>query len=61
MMAKEREKNRIEKPNSGSEENSSKDLLCEHKDSGMPHYALGLCESCYKDVSAFVLVGTFSI
>jgi len=35
---------------------SSKDLLCEHKDSGASHFALGLCEACYKDVSTFFIV-----
>ncbi|XP_028766914.1 transcription factor IIIB 90 kDa subunit-like isoform X1 [Neltuma alba] len=49
MMAKEREKIPIEKPNCGSEEHVSKDLLCEHKDSGVPHWAHGLCERCYED------------
>lgn len=55
-MAKDREKNPIEKPVCGSEEHISKDILCEHKDSGVPHYDLGLCEACYKDVSCFLLV-----
>ncbi|KAF7819238.1 transcription factor IIIB 90 kDa subunit-like isoform X1 [Senna tora] len=49
IMAREREKNPIEKPNCGSEEHTSKDLLCEHKDSGVLHHAHGLCETCYKD------------
>ncbi|KAL2320515.1 hypothetical protein Fmac_029484 [Flemingia macrophylla] len=29
----------------------SKDLLCEHRNSGVPDFALGLCEECYKDFS----------
>ncbi|KAI9093704.1 hypothetical protein K1719_027153 [Acacia pycnantha] len=49
MMAKERGEISIEKPNCGSEEHVSKDILCEHKDSGVQHYAHGLCETCYKE------------
>jgi len=26
------------------------DLLCEHRGSGQPHFAHGLCETCYGEV-----------
>jgi len=55
-MAKEHEKNPMVMPEGGLKGCISKDLLCEHKDSGASHFALGLCEACYKDVSTFLLV-----
>ncbi|XP_004493225.1 transcription factor IIIB 60 kDa subunit-like isoform X1 [Cicer arietinum] len=49
-MAKEHEKNMPVLSNSEFKGSTSKDLLCEHKaDSNVPHFALGLCETCYKD------------
>lgn len=30
---------------------SSGEVLCEHKDSGAPHFAHGLCRNCYEDVT----------
>ncbi|KAL2575711.1 hypothetical protein AAZV13_16G032300 [Glycine max] len=49
-MAKEHEKNPTIMPEGGLKGCISKDLLCEHKeDSGVTHFALGLCEACYKD------------
>ncbi|XP_027353374.1 transcription factor IIIB 90 kDa subunit isoform X2 [Abrus precatorius] len=48
-MAKEHEKNPIVMPNGEFRDCTSKDLLCEHKDNGVPYFALGLCEACYKD------------
>ncbi|RDX92235.1 Transcription factor IIIB 90 kDa subunit, partial [Mucuna pruriens] len=48
-MAKEHEKNPTVMPEGELKGCSTKDLLCEHKDSGEPHFALGLCEACYKD------------
>ncbi|KAG5083185.1 hypothetical protein JHK84_053223 [Glycine max] len=49
-MAKEHEKNSMIMPGGGLKGCISKDLLCEHKeDSGVTHFALGLCEACYKD------------
>lgn len=49
MMAKEHEKNPTEMPEGELKGCISKDLLCEHKGNGVPHFALGLCEACYKD------------
>lgn len=57
-MAKEHEKNPIKIPNGELNKCTSKDLLCEHKDSAVPYFALGLCETCYKDVSHFFLMHT---
>ncbi|CAL0299211.1 unnamed protein product [Lupinus luteus] len=48
-MAKEHEKNPIKIPNGELSKGTSKYLLCEHKDSAEPYFALGLCETCYKD------------
>ncbi|XP_061355742.1 uncharacterized protein LOC133300235 isoform X2 [Gastrolobium bilobum] len=48
-MAKEHENNPIKIPNGELNKCTSKDLLCEHKDSAVPHFALGLCEACYKE------------
>ncbi|XP_022633345.1 transcription factor IIIB 90 kDa subunit isoform X2 [Vigna radiata var. radiata] len=48
-LAKEQEKNPTAMPE-GELKGVSKDLLCEHKDSGASHFALGLCEECYKDL-----------
>lgn len=60
-MAKEHEKNPMIMPGRGLKGCISKDLLCEHKeDSGVTHFALGLCEACYKDVSTFFLVKLLS-
>ena len=36
---------------SGSQVSEKAELLCEHKGSGKPPFAHGLCESCYSDVS----------
>ncbi|KAF1886628.1 hypothetical protein Lal_00045861, partial [Lupinus albus] len=48
-MAKEQEKNPIKIADGQFNNCTSKDLLCEHKDSDVPYFALGLCETCYKD------------
>lgn len=48
-IAKEHEKNPTVMPEGELKGCISKDLLCEHKDSGVSHFALGLCEACYKD------------
>ncbi|KAK7303553.1 hypothetical protein RJT34_14460 [Clitoria ternatea] len=48
-MAKEHENNPAQIPNGELKNCTSKDLLCEHKDSAVPYFALGLCETCYKD------------
>ncbi|XP_019428709.1 PREDICTED: transcription factor IIIB 90 kDa subunit-like isoform X2 [Lupinus angustifolius] len=48
-MAKEHEKIPIKIPNGELSKGTSKYLLCEHKDSAEPYFALGLCETCYKD------------
>ncbi|XP_058749591.1 uncharacterized protein LOC131622570 isoform X1 [Vicia villosa] len=50
-MAKEHEKTPIKIPNGELNKCNSEDqeLLCEHKGSGMPYFALGLCEACYRD------------
>ncbi|KAK8473077.1 hypothetical protein PHAVU_001G053501 [Phaseolus vulgaris] len=48
-MAKEHEKNPTVMAEGELKGCISKDLLCEHKDSGASHFALGLCEACYKD------------
>ncbi|XP_061356758.1 uncharacterized protein LOC133301158 isoform X2 [Gastrolobium bilobum] len=48
-MAKEHERNPTLIPNDEVKKCNSKDLLCEHKDSGVAYFALGLCETCYKD------------
>ncbi|XP_045790626.1 transcription factor IIIB 90 kDa subunit-like isoform X1 [Trifolium pratense] len=47
-MAKDNESTLIKIPNG---ELDKKDLLCQHKedDEVPPHFALGLCETCYKD------------
>ncbi|XP_017425440.1 uncharacterized protein LOC108334223 isoform X3 [Vigna angularis] len=49
-LAKEQEKNPTVMPEGELKGVTSKDLLCEHKDSGASHFALGLCEECYKDL-----------
>lgn len=38
-----------------------RDVLCEHKDSGVPHFAHGLCRECYNDVNPFFLIFIFLI
>ncbi|XP_057416199.1 transcription factor IIIB 60 kDa subunit-like [Lotus japonicus] len=49
-MAKELENNPAPVKIPNGEGEGSKDLLCEHKASGkVPYFALGLCETCYKD------------
>ncbi|KAK7336312.1 hypothetical protein VNO77_16849 [Canavalia gladiata] len=48
-MAKEHEENPTVMPNGELKDCTSKDLLCQHKNSGVPYFALGLCEECYKD------------
>ncbi|KAK8473334.1 hypothetical protein PHAVU_001G106433 [Phaseolus vulgaris] len=48
-MAKEHEKNPTVMAEGELRGCISKDLLCEHKDSGASHFALGLCEECYKE------------
>lgn len=60
-MAKDHEKNPAVLPNSKIKGSTSYDLLCEHKDSDVPYFALGLCKTCYKDVSSFLLVKVFSM
>lgn len=37
------------------------EVLCEHKDSGVPHFAHGLCRKCYDDVTPFFLTFIFLI
>jgi len=54
-MAKEHEKN------SEFKGSTSKNLLCEHKDSKVSYCALGLCETCFKHVSSFFLVYVSSL
>lgn len=54
-MAKENEKNPVVMPNSKFNGSTSTPLVCEHKEMEVPHFALGLCETCYKDVSSFFL------
>ncbi|WVZ06108.1 hypothetical protein V8G54_019454 [Vigna mungo] len=49
-LAKEQENNPTVMPEGELKGVTSKDLLCEHKDSGASHFALGLCEECYKDL-----------
>ena len=29
------------------------EIICEHKDMRVPHYAHGLCRKCYDDVNTF--------
>ncbi|KAI5405686.1 uncharacterized protein LOC127082314 isoform X1 [Lathyrus oleraceus] len=50
-MAKEHEKAPIKIPNGELKKCTSEDqeLLCQHKGSGMPYFALGLCEACYRE------------
>ncbi|KAL5075568.1 hypothetical protein RYX36_014552 [Vicia faba] len=50
-MAKEHEKTPIKIPNGERNKCTSEDqeLLCQHKGSGMPYFALGLCEACYRE------------
>ncbi|XLR48940.1 hypothetical protein HN51_033188 [Arachis hypogaea] len=48
-MAKEHEKQPIKVPNGELNKCTSEDLLCEHKGTAVPYFALGLCETCYKD------------
>ncbi|KAK7336311.1 hypothetical protein VNO77_16848 [Canavalia gladiata] len=50
MMAKEHEENPTVMPNGKLKDCTSRDLLCQHKNSGVPYFALGLCEECYKDL-----------
>ncbi|CAL5193175.1 unnamed protein product [Lathyrus oleraceus] len=57
-MAKDHEKNPAVLPNSKIKGSTSYDLLCEHKDSDVPYFALGLCKTCYKDFD--MLSGGFS-
>lgn len=52
-MAKEHENNPVVMPNGKFNGSTSDPLVCEHKESKVPHFALGLCETCYKDVSTF--------
>ncbi|KAG2405415.1 uncharacterized protein HKW66_Vig0046700 [Vigna angularis] len=49
-LAKEQENNPTVMPEGELKGVTSKDLLCERKDSGASHFALGLCEECYKDL-----------
>lgn len=59
-MAKEHENDPIKIPNGELNNCTSKDLLCEHKGSiGVPYFALGLCETCYRDVSNFIRMHYF--
>ncbi|MED6145977.1 hypothetical protein PIB30_030196 [Stylosanthes scabra] len=48
-MAKEHEKQPIKVPKGDLNQCTSEDLLCEHKGKAVPYFALGLCETCYKD------------
>lgn len=59
-MAKENEKNPVVMPNSKFNGSTSTPLVCEHKEMEVPHFALGLCETCYKDVSSFFLAQVFA-
>lgn len=36
---------------SSSESQNSGEILCEHKDTGQPPFAHGLCRSCFEDVT----------
>lgn len=48
-MVKEHEKNPSVLQNNEFIASTSQGLLCEHKDSKVNYFDLGLCESCYKD------------
>lgn len=62
-MAKEHEKAPIKIPNGELKKCTSEDqeLLCQHKGSGMPYFALGLCEACYREVSNFFRMHDFCL
>ncbi|XP_059646463.1 uncharacterized protein LOC132293139 isoform X2 [Cornus florida] len=51
MKAKEleRERNTANLPNIGLKVSVTNELLCEHKGSGRPPFAAGLCKSCYDE------------
>lgn len=44
------EKSSAKQPNIGLNLSGSRELLCEHKGSDTPHFAIGLCETCYNEV-----------
>ncbi|XP_020208114.1 transcription factor IIIB 60 kDa subunit-like [Cajanus cajan] len=48
-MAKEHENNPVQIPSGELNKCTSKELLCEHKGSSESYFALGLCETCYKE------------
>lgn len=50
MKAQEVEKEETNSFNTGSKESGTSELLCQHKGSGKPHFAHGLCESCHTEV-----------
>ncbi|KAL6539701.1 hypothetical protein OROHE_011472 [Orobanche hederae] len=45
----EKEERLITSRNTGSKASGINELLCEHKGSGRPHFAHGLCDNCYED------------
>ncbi|KAL6540802.1 hypothetical protein OROMI_024685 [Orobanche minor] len=45
----EKEERLITSRNTGSKACGINELLCEHKGSGRPHFAHGLCDNCYED------------
>ncbi|KAI3446616.1 hypothetical protein Pfo_003281 [Paulownia fortunei] len=45
----EKEERQIKSLNTGLKASGISELLCEHKGSGKPPFAHGLCESCYED------------
>ncbi|KAL6534716.1 hypothetical protein OROGR_013391 [Orobanche gracilis] len=45
----EKEERLITSHNTGSKASGNNELLCEHKGSGRPHFAHGLCDNCYED------------
>lgn len=51
MRADEHEKQDSRQvPNCMTKSSGTMELLCEHKDTGNPHFAHGLCKACYDDV-----------
>ncbi|XP_056158273.1 uncharacterized protein LOC115674658 isoform X2 [Syzygium oleosum] len=51
--AKLEEKSSAKQPNMGLNVSGSRELLCEHKDTDVPHFAIGLCQSCYNEFVEF--------
>ncbi|KAK3446454.1 hypothetical protein EUGRSUZ_A02144 [Eucalyptus grandis] len=51
--AKLEEKNSAKQPNMGLNISGARELLCEHKGTDTPHFAIGLCQSCYNEFVEF--------